>query len=299
MQVSEGSETFEFRSPHGMKAAHGRLRSFADVAVRHLQHFNYPGCAWHDLSGPQNTLTVVLAEIHGRCEARAILHRPAPLDRQRPNHITFVPAEMRIWGYTDNMESVRELRLSFDRNALGNCLGPDLDRGKAATPELMFHDKRVVECARLLAAECDASNASARLYGEGLTVALLSACFHRQPEKKGSGLSAAELHLVLDFIHEHLDASVSLFELARLVDLSSSQFARMFKASTGITPHRYQLNTRIEKAQDLLLTKGESPSMVAATTGFVDQSHFTRTFRRVTGTTPHAWRQNRTSWRMG
>jgi AraC family transcriptional regulator len=73
----------------------------------------------------------------------------------------------------------------------------------------------------------------------------------------------------------------------------------MFKASTGITPHRYQLNTRIEKAQDLLLTKGESPSMVAVATGFVDQSHFTRTFRRVTGTTPHEWRQNRTSWRMG
>ena len=115
MQVSEGSETFEFRSPHGMKAAHGRLRSFADVAVRHLQHFNYPGRAWHDLSGPQNTITVVLAEMHGRCEARANLHRPAPLDRQRPNHITFVPAEMRIWGYTDNMESVRELRLSFGK----------------------------------------------------------------------------------------------------------------------------------------------------------------------------------------
>ena len=71
MQVSEGSETFEFRSPHGMKAAHGRLRSFADVAVRHLQHFNYPGRAWHDFSGPHNTLTVVLAEIHGHCEGRA------------------------------------------------------------------------------------------------------------------------------------------------------------------------------------------------------------------------------------
>jgi hypothetical protein len=69
MQVSEGSDTFEFRSPHGMKAAHSRLRTFAGIAVRHLQHFNHPGRAWHDLSGPQDTLTVVLAEIGGRCEA--------------------------------------------------------------------------------------------------------------------------------------------------------------------------------------------------------------------------------------
>src|SRR5260370_32218684 len=86
MQVSEESDTFEFRSPHGMKAAHTRLRTFASVAVRHLQHFNHPGRAWHDLSGPQDTLTVVLAEIGGRCEARTNLHRPAALERQRPNH---------------------------------------------------------------------------------------------------------------------------------------------------------------------------------------------------------------------
>jgi hypothetical protein len=136
MQISGGSDTFEFRSPHGMKAAHSRLRTFAGVAVRHLQHFNHPGCAWHDLSGPQDTLTVVLAEIGGRCEARTNLHRPAALERQRPNHISFVPAEMRVWGYTDNMESVREVRLSFDRKSLGDWFGTELDLGKAG--ELHF-----------------------------------------------------------------------------------------------------------------------------------------------------------------
>jgi transcriptional regulator GlxA family with amidase domain len=158
----------------------------------------------------------------------------------------------------------------------------------------MFHDKRAVECARLLAAECDASDPSTGLYGEGLTIALLSACFQGRPPKKNSGLSVSQLRLVLDFIHEHLDLSVSVFQLARLVDLSSSQFARMFKASTGVSPHRYQLNTRIGKAQELLLMKGESLSMVAVATGFADQSHFTRAFKRVTGATPHEWHQNRT-----
>jgi Helix-turn-helix domain len=54
----------------------------------------------------------------------------------------------------------------------------------------------------------------------------------------------------------------------------------MFKASTGVSPHRYQLNTRIGKAQELLLMKGESLSMVPVATGFADQSHFTRTFKR-------------------
>jgi len=40
--------------------------------------------------------------------------------------------------------------------------------------------------------------------------------------------------------------------------------------------------------------KRESLSMVAAATGFADQSHFTRTFKRVTGATPHEWHRNRT-----
>jgi AraC family transcriptional regulator len=52
--------------------------------------------------------------------------------------------------------------------------------------------------------------------------------------------------------------------------------------------------TWIGKAQELLLMKGESLPMVAAATGFADQSHFTRTFKRVTGATPNEWRQNRT-----
>ena len=57
---------------------------------------------------------------------------------------------MRAWGYTDNMESVRELRLSFDRKSLGDWFGSDLAPGKVGNPELMFHDKRAVECARLV-----------------------------------------------------------------------------------------------------------------------------------------------------
>ena len=62
MRVSEGSDTFEFRSPHGMKAAHSRLRTFAGIAFVTSSISTTQARAWHDLSGPQDTLTVVLAE---------------------------------------------------------------------------------------------------------------------------------------------------------------------------------------------------------------------------------------------
>jgi AraC family transcriptional regulator len=157
---------------------------------------------------------------------------------------------MRVWGYTGNMESVRELRLSFDRKSLGDWFGTDQDPGKAKNPELIFHDKRAVECARLIAAECDASDPSTGLYGEGLTIALLSACFQVRPQKENSGLSISQLRLVLDFIHEHLDLSVSVFQLARLVDLSSSQFARsLLSYRELIRGSHYEMYPLGEKAQ--------------------------------------------------
>ena len=92
MQVSEGSDTFRVSfSARYEGGAPADFEPSAGVAVRHLQHFNHPGRAWHDLSGPQDTLTVVLAEIGGRCEARTNLHRPAALERQRPNHVRTRP----------------------------------------------------------------------------------------------------------------------------------------------------------------------------------------------------------------
>lgn len=278
-----------------MVAATGRLRLFGGIEVRHLQHFDRPGRAWHDLSGQRDTLSIVLAEIGGRCEARAHLRNPAALDLQRPHHISFVPAEMRVWGYTDHIESVRELRLSFDRNLLEERLGSDLASGKASTPELMFQNKRAFNCARLLAAECDALEPNNSLYGDGLTLALLSACFAKCHQPLTSRLSSLQLRRVLEYLHAHLAGPVSLAVLAALADLSPSQFARLFRASTGVTPYRYHLDLRIGRAQELLLRTNEPLSFVAAATGFADQSHLTRVFKRVTGNTPHLWRRDRAS----
>jgi AraC family transcriptional regulator len=58
-----------------------------------------------------------------------------------------------------------------------------------------------------------------------------------------------------------------------------------------LSPHQWQLNARITKAQELLLSGALSLSEVALITGFAEQSHFTRVFKSVTGTSPAAWRR--------
>jgi transcriptional regulator GlxA family with amidase domain len=84
---------------------------------------------------------------------------------------------------------------------------------------------------------------------------------------------------------------VRLKELSAIVGLSQSQFGRAFKASTGLSPHQWQLNARITKAQELLLAGALPLSEVALVTGFAEQSHFNRVFKSVTGTSPAVWRR--------
>nr|WP_276603744.1 AraC family transcriptional regulator [Nannocystis pusilla] len=92
-------------------------------------------------------------------------------------------------------------------------------------------------------------------------------------------------------MQEHLGAPVGLRELATLGGMSQAHFSRAFKASTGVPPHRWQLNARVERAQQLLLRADVSLADIALQLGFVDQSHLTRVFRRVVGATPSAWRR--------
>ncbi len=78
--------------------------------------------------------------------------------------------------------------------------------------------------------------------------------------------------------------------MAALVDLSPFHFARLFKATRGVTPYRFVLERRIAAARRLL---GSDAGLaeIAYATGFASQSHFTTIFRREIGVTPGAARR--------
>jgi AraC family transcriptional regulator len=112
-----------------------------------------------------------------------------------------------------------------------------------------------------------------------------------EPMRKPSGLSARRLEVVLGYIGEHLHAALTLRDLAAIAHLSPYHFARRFKVSTGLAPHRYIIARRIERAKHLL--RGEedlSLAQIAARVGFWDQGHFTRHFKRLVGVTPKRFR---------
>jgi len=88
-----------------------------------------------------------------------------------------------------------------------------------------------------------------------------------------------------EYLHDNLASAISLKQLADTANLSSFQALRQFKASFGLTPHRYLTNVRLFKAQGLLID-GLAPADVAAACGFADQAHLTRWYKRIYGITP-------------
>jgi AraC family transcriptional regulator len=95
-----------------------------------------------------------------------------------------------------------------------------------------------------------------------------------------------------------LAENLSLAEVAHACGLSVAQFARAFKRSLGLPPHRFLIERRVERARDLLLHTGLPLADVAVRCGFADQSHFTKVFHRVVGTSPGHFRgASRTSAR--
>ena len=106
-------------------------------------------------------------------------------------------------------------------------------------------------------------------------------------------LDARRLRRVKEIIEAHLDEELTIEVLASEVSLSPFHFARAFKVATGMSPHRYVSNLRVEKAK-VLIAEGKIPlAEIARQCGFSSQSYFTTWFKRIVGVTPGAYRAGR------
>ena len=105
-----------------------------------------------------------------------------------------------------------------------------------------------------------------------------------------STLPLCRLRRVTEYLQQNLDKDLTLAELAAVVYMSPYHFARLFKCSTGVPPHRFVVRQRIARARAFLATQELSIAQISRLVGFRTASHFTTVFRRVTGITPRSYR---------
>ena len=128
--------------------------------------------------------------------------------------------------------------------------------------------------------------------GRALAVHLVRSYGQVDPAKgqRKIGLSAFQLSQLDYFLEAHLDQNLHLAEVAQQVGLSEFHFSRLFKKTTGLSPSRYLLRLRIDRARRLLLESQKSVLDVGLDVGYSSASHFTEVFRRETGATPSEYR---------
>jgi AraC family transcriptional regulator len=105
------------------------------------------------------------------------------------------------------------------------------------------------------------------------------------------GLAPWQERRAKEMLVAHLTGATPLAEIAAACGLSSDHFARAFRRSTGLPPHSWLLQARVERAMTLLRQPDPSLSEIALACGFADQSHFSRVFTRHTGLSPRVWRR--------
>jgi AraC family transcriptional regulator len=99
-------------------------------------------------------------------------------------------------------------------------------------------------------------------------------------------LTPTQLQQVLDYINTHLDRDLSLVQIAGVINISPTYFASLFKRATGISPHQYVIQQRVERAKLMLSKTDLAIADIALQVGFSSQSHLTQQFKRLTSMTP-------------
>src|SRR4029077_6456117 len=108
--------------------------------------------------------------------------------------------------------------------------------------------------------------------------------------RKG-GLAPWQGRRSAEMIRESLGGKIHLSDMARECGLSVSHFTRAFRKSFGMSPYRWMLERRIDRAKALLVTSDLPIVDIAVQTGFSDQAAFSRAFGQIVGDSPGRWRR--------
>lgn len=248
------------------------------------------GCGEAELRWTAPRHVIVLTEqgrttrTHVRAEGSGVYD-----GEDRPGALTFVPAGAERWG------AYREADLIYCALWIDPTLQiPGCERLSQLPTMVNGSDTVIATLLSSLCAEVAAGYRPDSAYIEHLValaaMRMVSFDIKPKPVSRHAPLNRRQLERVNEFIEAHMDADISLTDLAALANMPVDTFARRFKAATGRAPYAHVIERRIARAETLLATTDTPIGHLALALGFSSQSHFTSAFRRLKGMTPKAYR---------
>jgi AraC family transcriptional regulator len=219
--------------------------------------------------------------------------------RTAPRMIEMYEAGLRFEHCRWEGSAGRCVLVEFDDANLNEVTHGQLPKLELPTRHQLF-DAQVSHLALELADEALQGSPNGRLYQQGLCIALvgvLSSRYSRAARTLETSrvirLSPTQQQRIVDLIDGQIGNDLGLSSLSREAGLSAYHFARVFKATFGVTPHRYVLDRRLQAAVEALRRDpSRSIADIALWVGFSSQAHMTELMRRHFGVTPGELRRN-------
>jgi AraC family transcriptional regulator len=216
----------------------------------------------------------------------------------RQGEMLITPANTPLFVRWKGHENCLQIQLpdAFLKRVAEETLGKDGDR-LTLVPTFQSRNQQLEAIATLVMGEVQQRQPGGALYLDSLANMLAVQLLRHHgttsaqlPNFEG-GLPTYQLNQVLDYIEAGLAEDIKLADLAELLEISPFHFGRMFKQSTGSSPHQYVIQQRVERVKRLLKQTDQAIIDIALDCGFNSHSHLSKQFRQVTGVTPREFRR--------
>jgi AraC family transcriptional regulator len=216
-----------------------------------------------------------------RIAGRSLSHEP------RCGSLAICPAGS---DYAGVDRSAKTILVAIEPGQLALAAAESLALDARLIDRLSGFDQALLDLARDLVSETESGYPNGPLYWNGIVSAFVGGLLGRHMARfvaRVRGTLSKDVFLrVRDYIEAHLDEPIEVGALADIAGRSPFHFTRVFAQAVGVSPHRYIVRMRLERAVELMRARRSGLAEIAACTGFADQSHLSRWVRRVYGVSP-------------
>lgn len=218
----------------------------------------------------------------------------------RPNSLCYVPQGRGVDAGT-HAGSAELMHLYLDDRVFRDLAGETL-KGPVETLDLYginnHYDQRIAGLMRIILTELNDPSETSDLMSDMATqqIAILLMRLSADARSRAKTLPRSRLDdrdyaRAVDQIEANLGNALSLGDLAGALGMSVYAFSRAFKTSSGMAPHQYLTQRRIERVKTRLAETNDSLAGIAYDAGFSSQAHMTTAFKKIVGATPGAFRR--------